>query len=855
MHRSPRSFFPFLWLTIVLAGCSGGGVEETPSGAGGSGAGGAGGGSSSTGGAGGAGGQGGAGGATCGPCGDNASCDASGVCVCDKGFVDDDGDCLDLDECTEQLDDCHPTAACMNTVGSFTCACPPGTVGDPKTGCEERFVEVTAAAYHTCARRMDNSIFCFGAGGGGRLGNGLGANQSAPVQAGAANNWLRVVAGSAHTCGIKKNGTLWCWGTNNFGQLGLGYTDNQTLPAWLSLDRTFSSVAAGDNHSCAVESDGGLFCFGRNQAGQLGIGNVDNKLELSPVSVDPLAATPDKDWKEVFAGRDTTCATKQDGRLYCWGQNNELQVSKVGGGSVTAPFLVETAPMAADADWATASIGFTTCAVKKDGRLYCWGRGNEGQLGTPLGPATAAPVAIGAGKTWKRVRANAYHICALDDQSALHCWGRNQAAQISGDAPGWVTAPTDVAPGTKWLDFAVGVVHSGGVTSDGRVLTWGSRIFGQLGDGAMSMWPAIANIGAETTYTNVVAYGETGCALNEAGELRCWGNNESGQLGLGDNKTRSAPAKVDFEAAAKVALGRQHTCMITATGKLACSGRNVQGQLGRGTNTPATTFAEILKTGKPYESLEWKEVAAGEEHNCAIATNGTLWCWGRTNEGQIGLKNPALGNLIQLELVAGQAPPTDWVSVAAGQFHTCATRATGTLWCWGRNVEGQIGNGAPAAGKTAPSSLGDDWKGPVAAGVNHTCAIKKDGTLWCWGRNANNQIGDNTNVDRPSPVQIGSATDWSFVVAANASTCAGKVGGGLQCWGANNVGQLGLGDTGQRKVPTALSGAFVAATLGFSHGCGVTQAGNLACWGSGEIGQNARGDGLAFAPVPIAASY
>ncbi len=863
MELRPRALGIFILHAIVVGGCSQPPDDSPPpgtGGAGGMGDGGMGGTSTaSTGGMGGmgGGGQGGEGGAACGPCVENASCNMAGVCACNSGFKDDAGECVDIDECLEAFDDCPASATCTNTPGSFACTCPPGTVGEPKELCEERFVEIAAAAYHTCVRRTDDSVFCFGNGGSGKLGNSLTANQPAPVQAGAANNWSHIVAGSNHTCGIKKTGNLWCWGSNGFGQLGVGNTDSQTLPQFISLERTFTSVAAGDNHVCAVESDGGLFCFGRNNAGQLGLGNNDQKFVPTAVNVDSMAMTQEKDWAEVFAGRDTTCATKQDGRLYCWGQNSELQVSKPGAGTVTLPYLVETAPMAGDTDWASASIGFSTCALKKDGRLYCWGRANEGQLGTgALAAANATPQSILLGKVWKKVRINAWHACAIDDQFALWCWGRNHAGQVSANAPGWVLAPMAVAPGTVWSDFAVGAVHTGGVTQDGRVLMWGSRVYGQLGDDKLSLWTTMAATGAATDWSSVAGYGESGCALNALGELHCWGSNESGQFGLNDNKSRAEPTKVDSAGSVtKVALGRQHACIINAAGKIACSGRNAQGQLGRATNTPATTFAEILTTGKPYDGLSWKEIAAGEEHNCAISMNGTLWCWGRTTEGQIGLKNPTTGSLIQLELVVGEVPPTDWVSVAAGQFHTCASRADGSVWCWGRNVEGQIGNGLPASGKIAPFSLGTGWKGPVATGVNHTCAIKQNGTLWCWGRNSNNQLGDNTTVDRPSPIQVDNTMDWAYVTAGNASTCAGKTGGALLCWGVNSLGHLGLGDTGQRKIPTTVTGSFLGMNLGFQHGCAITTDGALVCGGSGEFGQNARGDGIVSAPVPIAASY
>lgn len=859
MLDTMRTFVGVAGAMLIVAGCSGesqNGTSASSSGSGGE-AGNSSGGQGGAGGQGGSAGQGGQGGAMCAPCGSDASCNAQGECVCNEGFVGDGQLCLDVDECSEQIDNCHASASCTNTPGAFDCACPAGTIGDPLAGCEERWVEITASVYHTCARRIDKAIFCFGNGGSGRLGNGLSANQKTPVRAGSASNWQRISAGSTHSCGIKDTGNLWCWGSNGFGQLGLGNTTSQSLPMYASLDRKFSNIATGDNHSCAVEDDGTLSCFGRNNAGQLGIGNTDTKLDPTKVNVDTAAMTPDTDWNEVFAGRDTTCATKKDGHLYCWGQNSSLQVSKAGGSFVMSPYLVETVAMAGDTDWATAAVGFTTCGIKQDGRLFCWGRGNEGQLGTgPLAASSALPLEIGAGKTWKKVRINGFHICALDAQDALFCWGRNNSAQIGTTAAGWTLTPYEVSPGTTFKDFAVGSVHTSAITSEGKVVSWGSRVFGQLGDGQMSLWTTPGALGADTTWKTVVGYGESGCAMNQAGELHCFGNNESGQFGLGDDISRMAPAKVPLAMSIQqAALGRQHACVITSAGKIMCSGRNAVGQLGLGNTTAQKTFNDILTTGKPYDGLSWKTIAAGEEHNCAISTTGRLFCWGRNSEGQVGLTNPATGSLIEIVLVGGQPPPTDWVNVTAGQFHTCAARADGSLHCWGRNVEGQLGNGTPASGKIAPLLVGTNYKGPLAAGVNHTCAIKQDGSLQCWGKNSNGQIGDNTTTDNALPVVVDMAKDWADITAGNASTCARKMDGTTYCWGANSFGHLGVGDFGQRKLPTLVAGMHSSINLGFSHACAASTTGTLLCWGSGEFGQNGRADAFPNAPAPLAASY
>jgi len=376
-------------------------------------------------------------------------------------------------------------------------------------------------------------------------------------------------------------------------------------------------------------------------------------------------------------------------------------------------------------------------------------------------------------------------------------------------------------------------------------------VFGQTGDGGMSLPLKPAQIGAETTWTGVVSFGEDACALGPAGEASCWGNNENGQLGVGDTASRStATAAMTASKFAALAVGRNHACGIDTAGALLCSGRNANGQLGTLNTTPSTVFAPIVTTGKPYAGLTWKSVAAGDDHACAIASDASLWCWGLNTSGQLGLAaNPATGTL-------GQVLPADtknWKSVVAGQFHTCATRADGAMWCWGRNVEGQIGDGTAQSGAHVPFNLGTGWSNTIAAGVNHTCGIKVDGTVWCWGKNSNSQLGDNTTVDKLAPQQVGLDTDWAGLWVGNSTTCARKASSTLWCWGWNGYGQLGLGDLGNRKVPAQVGNQlWKDLRVGYNHTCGLRSDGTLWCWGSGEFGQNAMGDGWPLGPVAIA---
>jgi alpha-tubulin suppressor-like RCC1 family protein len=144
--------------------------------------------------------------------------------------------------------------------------------------------------------------------------------------------------------------------------------------------------------------------------------------------------------------------------------------------------------------------------------------------------------------------------------------------------------------------------------------------------------------------------------------------------------------------------------------------------------------------------------------------------------------------------------------VTTGLYHSCAVKTDGTLWCWGGNLSGQLGSDSIAVLPTAQTSdpvqvTGTTWKS-VSAGQSHTCAVTVDGTLWCWGDNSEGQLGDGTEDSESTPVAVGSGQTWTMVAAGISHTCALATGGSLWCWGDNSAGQLGIGSNDPRQVPT-----------------------------------------------------
>ena len=218
-------------------------------------------------------------------------------------------------------------------------------------------------------------------------------------------------------------------------------------------------------------------------------------------------------------------------------------------------------------------------------------------------------------------------------------------------------------------------------------------------------------------------------------------------------------------------------------------------------------------------------VVAGSFHTMLLKTDGTLWAWGDNSSGQLGD-----GTTVNKSSPTQVGTGTDWAAARGGYApQTVAIKSNGTLWAWGNNSGGQLGDGTTVS-KSSPTQVGTatNWS-TISVGDSHTVAIKTDGTLWAWGWNIYGQLGDGTTVDKSSPIQIGTALNWSAVAAGYAHTIALRSDGTLWAWGLNSNGQLGDGSTTEiyspKKVGTGSSWAVVAA--GDSHTIAIMSDGTL----------------------------
>jgi alpha-tubulin suppressor-like RCC1 family protein len=332
----------------------------------------------------------------------------------------------------------------------------------------------------------------------------------------------------------------------------------------------------------------------------------------------------------------------------------------------------------------------------------------------------------------------------------------------------------------------------------GNLWSWGFNSSGQLGDNTVTQRNApVTTFAGGTNWKQVACGFYHTAAIKTDGTLWTWGFNNNAQLGNNTTVNRSTPVTT-FAGGTnwkQVACGGYFTAAIKTDGTLWTWGRNNNGQLGDNTTTSRTTPVTTFAGG-----TNWKQVSCGNFMMAAIKTDGTLWTWGNNGYGRLGDNQTGLNKPTPITTFAGG---NNWKQVSCGQAHTFAIKTDGTLWSWGFNNSGQLGDNTSTAKLTPVTTFagGTNWK-QVSGGHTHTAAIKTDGTLWTCGSNNAAQLGDNTTTQRNTPVTtFAGGNNWKQVACGTNFTSTIKTDGTIWDWGANNTGQLGDNTTTQRNTP------------------------------------------------------
>ena len=346
-------------------------------------------------------------------------------------------------------------------------------------------------------------------------------------------------------------------------------------------------------------------------------------------------------------------------------------------------------------------------------------------------------------------------------------------------------------------------------------------------------------------------------AVKNDGTVWAWGANTSGKLGDGTRTERYAPVQVKgldgagfLTGVAAVAAGYGHSMALKNDGTLWAWGFNLYGQLGDGTSGNIVGVDKRTPVQVPGMTGV-TAIAADVEGSMALKSDGTVWAWGENNCGQLGD-----GTTTDKSSPAQVPGLTDVTAIAISWYHALAVKSDGTVWAWGQNTFGQLGDGT-TTDKSSPVQVpGLTGVTAVAAGWYHTYALKSDGTVWAWGQNNCGSLGDGTFTNSSSPVQVTGLSGVTAIAANNSCCFALKSDGTVWAWGGNDHGQLGIGDSSvyMQNSPVQVSGltGVTAIAAGYSHALALKNDGTVWAWGYNTNGR--LGDGTftdRFAPIQV----
>ncbi len=734
---------------------------------------------------------------------------------------------------------------------------------------------IEAGDQHSCAISKDDTVYCWGAGSNGRLGNGSSQDSPKPkpiLQGSMPTLKVKSLSvGNNHTCVIGFDDRAYCWGTGGSGQLGNNSTNITYSPIPVSQGTMDSlnvkSISAGGEYTCAVGFDDKAYCWGRNNGYQLGNGNTSNSLTPVALSQGLMSSLS---VKSISAGGYHGCAIGFDDRAYCWGSGSWGRLGNGASANSSTPVAVSQGLMdSLSIRSIAAGTGANTCAIGFNNKAYCWGDGTGGRLGNNTTTTSSTPVTVLQGERnsveVKSIsRPSGYHVCLIGIDDDVYCWGANYKGQLGNNSTSFtssnlvpVRSSSTINPSLGFKNISTGNQNTCIVDISDDAYCFGYNDYGKLGINFFDYHktPVAVEQGSMPFLSTAIisSGGYFTCSVN-TNNTYCWGDGHLNQLGNNStlyhsNPTATHKGEMQSLNVKTISSGDSHVCAIGFDNRAYCWGRGNNYQLGNGSLTNKPTPVAVSQ-GEMI-SYEVKAISSGYTHTCVIGSDDHGYCWGNNSSGQLG-NNSTLSSPTPVQIYQGSMPSLNIKAISAKGNVTCAIGFDDKAYCWGDGTSGQLGQSllenslSPVA---IPQGVMPDPRiKKITIGYsNFVCAIGFDDKAYCWGQQPYGEFGNNSSSSSRTPVATwqGSMTDTKIkdLSAGAFHVCVIGFDDKAYCWGNNSSGQLGDDSNSNRRTPVAVSSStlntqrFKKISGGNNHTCAIGYDDRLYCWGNNELGQ------------------
>ncbi|MES2630809.1 MAG: hypothetical protein V4611_02540 [Patescibacteria group bacterium] len=625
-----------------------------------------------------------------------------------------------------------------------------------------------------------------------------------------------ISVGGYHVLALTTDGELYSWGANWSGQLGDGTYDDSAHPVKVATEGTsldgkqITAISAGGEHSMALTSEGNVFAWGANYNGQIAITANSNE-SITPEQVG--GQLTGKIVTAIETGYSSSIALTSSGEMYTWGNN---VYGQLGNGTISnnwgdfnpspTKVIVDQTPLEGKTVTKINTNGYNVLVLSSEGKVYGWGAGSE--LGDGVFQHTGKPVAVQTtgtpmdGKVITDISTAMWQSSfAIDSDGIAYAWGANyEGAFLTGSSsnsplPTTINSAGLPLEGKKVRALAPGSDNLYAILSDGSLFASGWNSYGSL-----TLLPSqtLENVTTTTVYNSssqqygyntyapteipkvgTLLQGKTvtavgvgdrhTLAVTSDGVVYSWGDNEYGQLGIGYRSMLEAEPKAVAVAGTPMAgktivavdAGNYQSVALASDGTIYSWGRNNQSQLGDGTSTDRPVPVALSLTGSPMLGKTITAISVGDYYTVARSTEGLLYAWGYNTYGQLGDGTNSNRNRPVLVNTTGTPMAGKVISkIETADDYTIAIDSQGAAYSWGYNVGGTLGDGTttnrnkPVLIDTSAIKLDGEVLSKVSVGDAHVMALTSAGRMFAWGANGNYQLGDDTNVSRVQPVVV-----------------------------------------------------------------------------------------------------